>query len=89
MSKLAIYYEQNDVGEDTGKVQVVDEDEDLVLATFDTEKEAEAEMAKVQVEDDRNAKITAEYLEWEKGCLARHEIPQDELRVYLVNVVIT
>ena len=88
MAKLAIYYEQDDAGKDTGKVQVVDEDEDLVLETCDTEPEAEAAMAKIQSEDDRNAKITAEYLEWEKGCLTRHEISQDDLRVYLVNVVI-
>ncbi|GAH88290.1 unnamed protein product, partial [marine sediment metagenome] len=65
-----------------------DEDEDLVLDTLDTEEEAEASMAKIKAEDERNAKITAEYLEWEKGCLARHEISQEDLRVYLVNVVI-
>ncbi len=88
MAKLAIYYEQDDAGKDTGKVQVVDEDEDLVLETCDTEPEAEAAMVRIQAEDDRNAKITAEYLEWEKGCLTRHEISQDDLRSYLVNVVI-
>ena len=88
MAKLAIYYEQDDAGKDTGRVQVVDEDEDLVLETCDTEPEAEAAMARIQAEDDRNAKITAEYLEWEKDCLARHEIDQEELRSYLVNVVI-
>jgi len=88
MTKLAIYYEQDDAGKDTGRVQVVDEDEDLVLDTLDTEEEAEASMAKIKAEDERNAKITAEYLEWEKDCLARHEISQDDLRVYLVNVVI-
>jgi len=58
------------------------------LETCDTEPEAEAAMARIQSEDDRNAKITAEYLEWEKGCLARHEIDKDDLRGYLVNVVI-
>lgn len=88
MAKLAIYYELDDAGKDTGRVQVVDEDEDLVLATFDTDPEAEAEMAKIQAEDERNKKITAEYLEWEKGCLSRHKIGKDDLRVYLVNVVI-
>lgn len=88
MAKLAIYYEQDGTGKDTGKVQVVDEDEDLVLETCDTEPEAEAAMARIQAEDDRNAKITAEYLEWEKGCLTRHEISQDDLREYLINVVI-
>ncbi|MBA7686255.1 hypothetical protein ES703_94698 [subsurface metagenome] len=88
MAKLAIYYEQDDDGKDTGRVQVVDEDEDLVLDTLDTEEEAEASMAKIKAEDERNGKITAEYLEWEKGCLARHEIDKDDLRGYLVNVVI-
>lgn len=88
MGKLAIYYEQNEEGIDTGRVQVVDEDEDLVLDTFDTEPEAEAAMAKMQAEDTRDEKIKKEYLEWEKDCLARHEITQEELRVYLVNVVI-
>jgi len=88
MAKLAIYYEQDDAGKDTGKVQVVDEDEDLVLETCDTEPEAKAAMARIQAEDVRNAKITAEYLEWEKGCLTRHEISKGDLREYLVNVVI-
>lgn len=88
MAKLAIYYEQDDTGKDTGRVQVVDEDEDLVLETYDTEPEAEAAMSRIQAKDDRNTKITAEYLEWEKGCLARHEIDKDDLRVYLVNGVI-
>jgi len=89
MGKLVICYEQDDEGIDTGRVQVVDEEEDLVLHTFDNEPEAEAAMAKMQAEDSRNEKITKEYLEWEKACLARHEITKDELRVYLVNVVIT
>lgn len=88
MGKLAIYYEQDDAKNDTGRVQVVDEDEDLVLGTFDTEEEAEREMAKMQAEDIRNDKIEAEYLEWEKACLARHEISKEELREYLVNVVV-
>ncbi|GAH83938.1 unnamed protein product [marine sediment metagenome] len=88
MAKLAIYYEQDDAGKDTGRVQVVDEDEDLVLETYDTETEAEAAMATIQAIDDRNAKIKAEYLEWEKACLANHKISQDDLRVYLANVVI-
>lgn len=89
MGKLIICYEQNDEGIDTGRVQVVDEDEDLVLATYPNEQEAEAALAKMQEEDSRNDKITKEYLEWEEGCLARHKIDKDELRVYLVNVVIT
>lgn len=88
MAKLAIYYEQDDVGKDTGRVQVVDEDDELVLDTFDTEKEAETAMAKMQAESDRDDKITTEYLEWERSCIARYEISEDELRRYLVNVVI-
>jgi len=89
MGKLAIYYEQDDKGIDTGRIQVVDEDEDLVLDTFDTESEAGVAMAEMQAKDMRNEKIAREYLEWEKACVACHKITQDELRVYLVNVVIT
>jgi len=88
MAKLEIYYDQVDAGKETGRVQVVDEDEDLVLDTLDTEEEAEASMAKIKAEDERNEKITAEYLEWEKACLDRHDISKDDLRVHLVNVVI-
>ena len=88
MAKLAIYYEQDDAGKDTGRVQVVDEEEDLVMDTFDTEAAAKVAMVKMQADFDMKDKITEEYLEWEKGCLARHEIDQDELRRYLVNVVI-
>ena len=88
MVELGIHYEEDDAGALTGKVQVVDEDLELVLDTFDTEEEAETEMAKLQVEFARNEKIRAEYLEWETSCLARHEISQEELRVYLVNEVI-
>lgn len=88
MAKLAIYYELDNNGKDTGRVQVVDEDEDLVLDTLDTEEEAENAMARIQTKDERDSKITVEYLEWEKGCISRHEIGKDELREYLVNVVI-
>ena len=94
MVELGIHYEQDDAHTLdrppvlTGRVQVVDEDLDLVMDTFDTEEEAEKAMAKMQVEFDRNDKIMAEYLEWEAACLARHEISQEELRVYLVNVVL-
>lgn len=88
MAKLAIYYELDDAGVDTGRVQVVDEDEDLVLGTYENEPEAEAAMARIQAEDIRNEKITAEYLKWEEDCLSRHEISKDDLREYLVNVVI-
>ena len=87
-TKLGIFYEQDDKGNDTGRVQVADEENDEVLDTFDTEEEAETEMAKLQAEFDRNDKITAEYLEWEKDCLARHKITEEDLRVYLVNSVI-
>ena len=44
--------------------------------------------AKMQAEFDRNDKIKAEYLEWEKDCLNRHKLTEEELRVYLVNAVI-
>ena len=87
--KLGIFLEQDEAEKDTGRFQVANEDLDEVLDTFDTEEEAEAAMAKMQAEDIRNEKITKEYLEWEKACLDRHKITQDELRVYLVNVVIT
>lgn len=88
MVKLGIFYEQDDEGKDTGRVQVADEDEELVYDTFDTEEAAEKAMAKIQAEFDMKDKITQEYLEWEKECLARHEIDKGELRGYLVNVVI-
>ncbi len=90
MSKLGIYYEQDDAGNDTGRVQVVeeiDEEEGFVLETFDTEKEAEEYMAKLQAKYDRNDKIKAEYLQWEKECMVRHNITEDELREYLANAV--
>jgi len=89
MAKYEIFLEQNDKGEDTGRFQVAEEDADFVLETFATEKEAEAFMARVQAESDRDDKIKAEYLDWEKACLSRHDISEDDLRVYLVNVVIT
>lgn len=88
MVKLGIAYEQDDASVDTGRVQVVDEDMDIVLDTLDTEEEAKVEMAKIQAEFDRNDKIQAEYLEWETACMARHEIGEDDLREYLVNAVI-
>ena len=87
MAKLGIFYEQDAEGKDTGRVQVADEEEDYVIETFDTEKEAEEYMAKLQAEYDRNDKIKAEYLQWEKECMARHKITEDELRHYLVNYV--
>ena len=42
----------------------------------------------MQAEFDRNDKITAEYLEWEKDCLNCHKMTEEELCVYLVNSVI-
>lgn len=87
MVKLGIFCEQDDEGKDTGRFQVGDEEDDYVIETFDTEKEAEEYMAKLQAEFDRNAKIEAEYLLWEKECMARHNITEDELRHYLVNDV--
>ena len=86
--KLGIFYEQDDAGKDTGRVQVANEDLDEVLDTFDTEEEAEIAMAKMQAEFDRNDEIEKEYLEWEKSCLSRHSISEEELRVFLVNSVI-
>ena len=88
MVRLGIFYEQDDEGKDTGRVQVADEDEDIVYDTFDTEEEAVKVMATMQADFDMKDKITEEYLEWEKGCLARHDIDKDELRSYLVNVAI-
>ncbi len=86
--KLGIHYEQDDEGKDTGRVQVADEDEDLVLDTFDTEAEAEKAMAKMQAEFDRNEKIKVAYLEWEEACMDFYKITKEELRHYLVNYVI-
>ncbi len=88
MTKFGIFLEQDDEGKDTGRFQVAEEDAEYVLYTFATEEEAEKCMKELQAESDQNDKIKAEYLEWEKGCLARHEISEDELRTYLVNVVI-
>lgn len=87
MVRLGIFYEQDDAGKDTGRVQVADEDKDEVFDTFDTEEEANAAMAKMQAEFDRNDKIEKEYLKWETECLSRHTISQEELRVFLVNSV--
>jgi len=87
MVKYGIFYEQDEHGKDTGRVQVAEEDADYVLDTFDTEKEAQKYMNQLQTESDRNDKIETEYLEWEKACMARHQIKQQELREYLVNAV--
>lgn len=85
MAKYGIFYEQDEHGKDTGRVQVAEKDDDYVLDTFDTEEEAEKYMKKLQAESDRNDKIEAEYLTWEKECMARHNISQEDLRVFLVN----
>ena len=85
--KLGIHLEQDGAGKDTGRFQVANEDLDEVLDTFDTEEEAEASMAKLQAEFDRNDQIENEYLGWEKACLSRHGISQKDLRVFLVNSV--
>ena len=87
MVKYGIFYEQDEHGEDTGRVQVAEEEADYVLDTFDTEEEAEKYRKELQVESDRDDKIKTEYLEWEKACMARHQIKQKELREYLVNMV--
>ena len=89
MVKLGIYYEQDKEGKDTGRVQVASVAKDgEVFGTYNTEEEAEKEMAKMQAEFDQDDKIEAEYLEWERACLVRHKISKDELRELLVNYVI-
>lgn len=88
MVKLGIFYELDDAGKDTGRVQVAEVGGDgIVYDTFDTEKEANVAMAKMQAEFDRNDKIEQEYSQWEKECMARHNIGQEELRVLLANGV--
>lgn len=89
MVKLGIFYEQDDAGKDTGRVQVADEGEDgLVYDIFDTEEAAEEAMAKMQAECDMEEKAQEEYLAWEADFLSRHSISQDDLRSYLVNCVV-
>ncbi len=88
MAKYAIYHELDDDDKDTGRVQVVEEGDDLVMDTFNTLEEAEATMVKMQAESDRNDQIKSEYLAWEKVCLSCHpDISQEDLRVFLVNSV--
>lgn len=86
--RFGIHYEQDDDGKDTGRFQVVDEVDECVLDTFDTEKEAEDYMAKCEEELAIHKDIETEYLAWEEGYLARHNISKDELRVWLVNGVL-
>lgn len=85
--KLGLFLEEDDKGELTGRWQVANEDLDEVFDTFDTEEEAKAAMIKMQVELDRDDEIEKDYLKWEKDCLSRHAISQEELRVLLVNSV--
>lgn len=85
MVKLELFMEEDENKELTGRWQVGSEEEDEVYETFDTEKEAEAAMIKMQAEFDRNDKIEAEYLAWEKECMTRHNISQEDLRVFLAN----
>jgi len=89
MVKLGIFYEQDDAGKDTGRVQIADVGGDeLVYDTFDTEKEAEKAMAKMQAEFNQKDELEKAYLEWEKNFLSQHSMSKDNLRSYLVNVVI-
>lgn len=85
MVKLGLFMEEDEGGKLTGRWQVADEEEDEVYDTFDTEGEAQTAMEKMQAEFDRNDKIEAEYLAWEKECMARHNISQNDLRVLLAN----
>lgn len=85
MVKLGLFMEEDDKKHLTGRWQVANEVEEEVFDTFDTEEEAQAAMDKMQAEFDRDDKIEAEYLTWEKECMARHNISQEDLRVFLVN----
>ncbi|MBA7480512.1 hypothetical protein ES707_15973 [subsurface metagenome] len=89
-AKYALYDELDDAGKETGRIQVVEETDDLVFATFEADEleKAKKEMARLQAESDREDQIEKEYLDWEKQCLSRHKITKDELRVFLVNCVI-
>jgi hypothetical protein len=86
--RFGIHYEQDDAGKDTGRFQVVDEVDDFVLDTFDTEKEAEDYMAEREEEFAIHKDMEREYLAFEEGYLARHKVDREELRVYLVNMVL-
>lgn len=88
MVKLGLFQEEDDKGELTGRWQVADKDDDLVYATFDTEEEAEKERVRLQAEFDTEDEAGKEYLAWEKTFLSSHSISQDDLRSYLVNVIL-
>ena len=77
--------EEDEKGKLTGRWQVGDEELEEVYDTFDTEEEAQKKMEEMQAEFDRDDKIEAEYLAWEKECMIRHNISQEDLRVFLVN----
>jgi len=85
MAKLGLFMEEDEKGKPTGRWQVADEDEEEVYDTFDTEEEAQKAMEKMQAEFERNDKLEAEYLAWEKECMTRHNISQEDLRVFLAN----
>ena len=85
MEKLGLFMEEDDKKQLTGRWQVAFEEDDEVLETFDTEEAAQKYLDKMQAEFDRNDKIDVEYRQWEKDCMARHNISQDDLRVFLAN----
>ena len=85
MVKLGLFMEEDEKKELTGRWQVGNEELEEVYDTFDTEEEAQKAMEKMQAEFDRDDKIEAEYLAWEKECMARHNISQEDLRVFLAN----
>ena len=85
MAKLGLFMEEDEKGELTGRWQVGAEELEEVYDTFDTEEEAQKEMERLQAEFDQKDKIEAEYLVWEKECMTRHNISQEDLRVFLAN----
>ena len=88
MVKLGIFYAQDDKGKDTGIVQVADGEDEVVYGEYDSLEEAERELVRLQAECDRDDKIEAEYRQWEKDCMARHNIGLEDLRVLLANGVV-
>ena len=88
MTKLAIYYETDTEGKDTGKVQIVDEEDDIVLETFNTEEEADEALPKMQAEFDRNDKVELEYSTWENNIIVKYSISRTTIREMLVNGIV-
>lgn len=88
-AKYALYDELDDDGKETGRIQVVEETDDLVFATFEVDEleKAKKEMVRLQDKSDRQDKMEKEYREWEKRCISRYGFIQKEIREYLVNVV--